>query len=398
MTVIVGCVLLLGAAAAAQDWPQWRGPNRDNHVTGFTAPTTWPKALTQKWKVTVGIGESSPVLVGDKVYVFGRQGAEEVTWCLDAASGKEVWKDKYAAPAVKAPASKFPGTRSTPAVGEGKVCTLGTSGLVSCLDAASGKVLWRKAKPKPQFYTSTSPIIVDGKCVVFAGALTAFDLADGAEKWTWSGAEAPYGSPVLLTVASVKQVVTPSKGLLAGIGLADGKLLWEVKIGTAYQNNYSTPLIDGPLVIYSEAPGKGKGAGGTLAVKIEKKGDGFTPAPVWKKSLAAAGYHTPVVKDDLVFGVNTGLHFFCLDARTGETLWTDGATRGQCGSILDAGSVLLALTSDKQLVAFRPSRKGFEEVAHYQVSDSEPWSVPIVAGNRIFVKDKAGSLTLWTID
>src|SRR6516162_3345340 len=94
--VIVGCALLLSVkCASAQDWPQWRGPNRDNHVVGFTEPKTWPKELTQKWRVPVGLGESSPVLVGDKIYVFGRQGGDEVTLCLNAATGKEIWKDKY---------------------------------------------------------------------------------------------------------------------------------------------------------------------------------------------------------------------------------------------------------------------------------------------------------------
>src|SRR5262245_22605911 len=95
--VMAGCVLLLGASCAwAQDWPQWRGPNRDNKVTGFTAPKTWPKELTQKWKVTVGLGDASPVLVGERIYVFSRQGGDEVISCLDAGSGNVIWKDKYA--------------------------------------------------------------------------------------------------------------------------------------------------------------------------------------------------------------------------------------------------------------------------------------------------------------
>src|ERR1700677_363661 len=166
---IKACLLLLCASPVwAQDWPQWRGPNRDNHVVGFTAPAAWPKELKEKWKVKVGIGESSPVLVGDKVYAFGRQDGDEVTTCLNAADGKEIWKEKYAAVKVTGAASPFPGTRGTPAVGEGKVCTLGVGGVVSCLDAATGKVVWRKdTKAKPQFYTSTSPMVVDGKCVVF---------------------------------------------------------------------------------------------------------------------------------------------------------------------------------------------------------------------------------------
>src|SRR5205823_4662337 len=108
------------AVARAQDWPQWRGPNRDNKVADFKAPDTWPKALTKKWKVTVGVGEASPLLQGDRLFVFARQGESEVIQCLDAAAGKEVWREKYSANAVKGAAQGFPGPRGTPAVGEGK--------------------------------------------------------------------------------------------------------------------------------------------------------------------------------------------------------------------------------------------------------------------------------------
>src|SRR5262249_52459910 len=96
--LVVACcaLLLVPGAAGAQDWPQWRGPHRDNKAVGFQAPKAWPKELTKKWNVPVGTGESSPVLVGDKLYVFGRQGGDEVTRCLSAASRDEVWKDKYA--------------------------------------------------------------------------------------------------------------------------------------------------------------------------------------------------------------------------------------------------------------------------------------------------------------
>src|SRR6266571_7591855 len=124
-----GVVLLRVSGVSAADWPQWRGPHRDNKVAGFTSPVTWPKELTQKWKTTVGLGDASPALVGDKVYVFTRQGEEEVTSCLDAASGTEKWKDKYAAVAVAGPAGGHPGPRSSPVVAEGKVCTLGVGGV-----------------------------------------------------------------------------------------------------------------------------------------------------------------------------------------------------------------------------------------------------------------------------
>src|SRR5207244_4030258 len=111
IAIAMCAIMLRDNAALASDWPQWRGPNRDNKVAGFTAPTSWPKELTQKWKVTVGLGEASPVLARGKVYAFGRQGGDEVTSCLDAATGKIDWQDKYPAVEVGGPAGSHPGPR-----------------------------------------------------------------------------------------------------------------------------------------------------------------------------------------------------------------------------------------------------------------------------------------------
>jgi outer membrane protein assembly factor BamB len=404
--LMMGCVVLLGASCAcAQDWPQWRGPNRDNKVTKFTPPKVWPKALTQKWKTEVGLGDASPVLAGDKVYVFTRQGDDEVILCLDAGSGKEVWRDKYAAVAVTRPAQSHPGPRSTPAVADGKVCTLGVGGVLSCLDADTGKVVWRKdTKAYPQFFTSASPIIVEGNCVAYLGGgrgkggeITAFDLAKGEVKWKWTGEAPAYGSPVLMTVDGAKQIVTPTPRSVVGIGVGDGKLLWQFPFKSRY--NSGTPVVEGQTVIYSGSPA------GTVAIKVEKKDGGFAAKELWNKNQAASTYNTPVLKDGLLYGISAARkgkgsgNFFCMDAKTGDVLWTDKTGRGDCGSILDAGPVLLALTSvsEDNLVVFKPSNKGYEELAKYKVADTPPWTCPIVAGNRVFVKDR-DSLILWTIE
>jgi outer membrane protein assembly factor BamB len=426
--VLVGGVLLLGASGAwAQDWPQWRGPNRDNKVTGFTAPATWPKELAQKWKVPVGDGDASPVLVGDKVYVFTREGGDEVIRCLDAGNGKELWQDKYAQQPAQVPMGGHKGPRSTPAVADGKVCALGVGGILSCLDADSGKVVWRKdSKDKPRFYTASSPLIVDGKCVAYLGGegkgeVVAYDLASGDEKWKWPGEGPPYGSPVLMTVDGAKQVVTLTQKSLVGIDAADGKLLWQVPFSSRY--NSCTPIVDGQTVICS-SPGGGRmgggggggggAAGGTVAWKIEKEGDKVAAKELWKKPQAAGMYNTPVLKDGLLYALGSGggsgggggggrpgmgrgaANFFCMDAKTGDVLWTDKTQRGECGEVLDAGSVLLALTSNQELVAFEPGNKEYKEVAHFKVADKPTWAYPIVSGNRVFVKD-ADSLALWTI-
>jgi outer membrane protein assembly factor BamB len=377
--VLGACLLLVSAGGVlAQDWPQWRGPHRDDRVAGFTAPQVWPKMLTQKWKKTVGLGDASPALVGDKVYVFARQGGDEVTLCLSATDGKELWKERYAAQAVKGAPARHPGPRSSPAVADGKVVTLGVAGVLSCLDAGTGKVVWRKdSQSWPKFYTASSPIIVDGLCIAYLGGpgkgeVVACDLASGAPRWQWAGPGPAYGSPVLLTADGTKQLVTPTEKSVVGLGLADGKLLWQVPFAARY--NTSTPIIDGQTVIYS-----GQGTG-TVAFAVEKQGDGFATRQLWKKGQAPSQFNTPVLKDGLLFGLSSGKTFFCMSAKTGAVLWTDATRRGECGAVLDAGPALVALTSDSELVAFRPSDQGYAELAHYKVAETPTWAYPILAG------------------
>ena len=127
---LAGCAIgLIAGSVQAQDWPQWRGPNRDAKVTGFKAPAAWPETLKEKWKVTVGNGVATPALVGDKLYVFSRQDNNEVVRCLNAADGKMVWEDKYEARPASGPAGSFPGPRCSPTVAEGKLVTLDLSTL-----------------------------------------------------------------------------------------------------------------------------------------------------------------------------------------------------------------------------------------------------------------------------
>ena len=398
---IVGGVILVGAVGVlADDWPQWRGANRDGKVTGFTAPQTWPTALTQKWKKTVGSGDATPALVGERVYVFARQGADEVTLCLDAKDGNELWRDKYAAQAVTGPSARHPGPRSSPTVADGKVVTLGVGGVLSCLEAAKGALLWRKDEfPKvvPKYFTAMSPIVVDGMCIAHLGgqghgALMAFDLATGAQKWKWSAEGPAYASPALLTVDGTKQVVTLTEKSIVGVAVADGKLLWQLPFaprGMAY--NAATPIVDGPTVIYT---GQGRG---TAAVKIEKEGDGFAAKPLWSNGKLGVQFNTPVLKDGLLFALSERGNFYCLNAKTGEEAWTDATRRGNFGAIIDAGSVILALPSNSELIVLKPSEKQYEEVAKIKVAEKGTYAHPVVAGNRVFVRDE-DSVTLWTLE
>ena len=402
MVVLTACVVVMIASCAlAQDWPQWRGTNRDAKAAGFTVPKTWPKELTQKWKVTVGQGDATPALVGDKLYVFARQGGDEITLCLNAATGKEVWQDKYAAQAITGAPSSHPGPRSSPTVADGKVVTLGVGGILSCLDAATGKMLWRKDDfpgAWPKFFTAMSPIVVDGLCIAHLGkqgegAIVAYDLAAGNQKWKWTGDGPAYASPVLMTVEGAKMIVAQTEKNIVAIAVADGKLLWEAPFapqGMAY--NAATPIVDGQTIIYT---GQGRG---TKAVKIEKQGDGFVAKELWNNPENAVQFNSPVLKNGLLFGLSQRGNFFCINAQTGQTAWTDSTGgRGGFGSIVDAGSVVLALTSKSPLVAFEPNDKEYKELASFKVAENQTYAYPVVAGSRIFVKDQ-DSITLWTVE
>ena len=401
-SVLMCCVILIGVGCVlGKDWPQWRGPNRDGKVSGFTVPLKWPKELTQKWKTTVGLGDATPALVDDKLYVFTRQGDEEVTLCLDASTGKELWKDKYAAQAATGPASRHPGPRSSPAVAEGKVVTLGVAGVLSCLDAATSKVVWRKdpfPKVVPRFFTAMSPIIVDGMAIAHLGgqgngAIMAYDLDTGNEKWKWAVEGPEYASPVLLTVEGTKQIVTLTEKNIVGIGAADGKLLWQLPFapqGRAY--NAATPIVEGQTVIYT-------GAGrGTKAVKIEKQADGFAAKELWSNPDLAPQFNTPVLKNGLLFGLSNRGNLFCINAKTGQSAWTDTAQHGRgFAAIVSAGSCLLALPNTSELIVFKPEGKKYSEIARYKVSDTPTYAHPIISGNRVFVKDQE-SVAMWIVE
>jgi outer membrane protein assembly factor BamB len=401
--------VFLASPSHADDWPQWRGVNRDGKVTGFTAPKAWPKELTKKWTVTVGDGVATPALVGDKLYVFSRQGGDEVIRCLDAGTGKEVWIDKYPAAAVQGPAGGFPGPRASPAVADGKVVTLGVDGTLSALDAATGKKAWRvETKGRPKFYTSSSPVIAGNLAVAQfggegTGGVAAYDLATGQEKWKWAEEGTAYASPVLMDIGGTKMLVAETDRSIVGLGLGDGKLLWQTpfplgggkgggkgKGGGGY--NASTPVVVGDTVIFS---GSNRG---TRAVKVEKSGNTFAARELWNNPENSVIYNTPVVSGKLVYGLAANNNLYAVSAETGKTAWTAGVKgKGGYGSIVDAGPVLFSLTPAAQLVVFKPGDKDFDELASYRVANSETYAYPVIAGNRIYIKDR-DSVTLWAIE
>ena len=247
---IAVAVVALAPGMAAQDWTQWRGPNRDGVMASFREPASWPAALTKRWRVEVGTGYATPLVVGNRVYSFTRQGDEEVVTALEASSGKVLWRTAYPAAFKMNPATAphGPGPKSTPTLAGNRLFTLGISGIVTAFDAETGRQIWQKpAGPvEPLFHTGMSPL-VDGNLVIFhvgghdAGALTAFDVATGDVRWSWKGDGPAYGSPLVFELSGTRQVVTFTQQNFVGVSLATGQLLWRRPYTTAVHDDQPDP-------------------------------------------------------------------------------------------------------------------------------------------------------------
>lgn len=390
----------LSLHAQSRDWPQWRGPARDG-VVAFTAPAAWPAQLTKRWEVAVGAGHSSPVVSGDRVIIHARQGDQEITRALDLQSGRELWRDSYAAPYTMNPAARGhgPGPKSTPAIAGGRVFTFGISGILSALDVASGKVLWRTPAPAapPEFGTAMSPI-VDGTSLIAhvggerGGALTAFDAATGKVRWQWTGDGPGYASPVIAEIGGVRHVITQTQNAVVGVEAGSGQLLWRLPFSTAYEQNSVTPVVVGDRVIYSGLDQ------GTTAVRLVRKGSAWAAEPVWKNDLVPMYMSSPVVQGNTLFGLthrNRG-QFFAIDLGSGKTLWTTRGRDGENASLLRAGGLLLVTTTNAELIVAQPTPAAFGEAKRYTVAESAVWAHPAISGQLILVKD-VDKLLCWTI-
>jgi outer membrane protein assembly factor BamB len=383
----------------------WRGPGRDGRVPGFQAPANWPEALTQDWRVEVGEGHSSPLIVEDAAFIFSRNGEAEVVRRLDVETGREVWKASYPAPYEMNPAARGhgKGPKSTPAWADGRLYTFGITGILSCLDATSGEVLWRhsfEGKHKttsPLFGAAMSPL-VDGD-LVYAhvgghddGALAAFDARTGATRWSWTGDGPAYSSPILVTVEGVRTLVTQTQQHCVGLDAATGTLLWSLPFTTPYDQNSVSPVAVGELLVF------GGTRQPTFAVRPRREGDTWTVEKVWETPEVTLYMSTPVLSGGLLWGMSERQRgqLFSLHPATGEVLWTGEGRFGDNAALLEAGDFILVLSTDADLHVLRVAGDRLDPVARYEAARSAPWASPAVEGHRILIKD-FDSLTLWRL-
>jgi outer membrane protein assembly factor BamB len=402
------CLVLavLTVVAGAQEWPQWRGPNRDGLITSFLAPASWPKTLKQKWKTAIGRGYSSPIVSQSKIYVHSSESDKEKVSCIELGTGKIVWSKHYPAPFAKNQYAREMerGPYSTPLIDRNKLYTLGTTAILSCFDARTGELKWRKDYSK---YADTSklfcgaamsPIIDRGLVIVHVGDdrkgwLIAFDAETGQEKWKWEGDGPGYASPIIIELEGIRQVVTLTDRSLIGISAESGKLLWKLPHPDEYNENVITPVLHGRTLVISGV------RQGTRAINFTRDGEQWKIAETWHNPKIAMYLSSPVLDEDLLFGLSNFRkgQLFCLDARTGNVFWTTEGREAQNASILQSQEEIFLLTNDADLIIARKSAKGFEPLTRYKVADSPTWAHPVILGRQILIRD-AANLILWKIE
>jgi outer membrane protein assembly factor BamB len=399
MVRAVIAVLALGVAnASAGDWPQWRGAHRD--AVGTTQPARpWPAELSQRWRATVGSGQSSPVVAGGTVFIFSREGDTEVARALDLTSGALRWRRGYPAPYRVYPgaASYGSGPKSTPLVHEGLLFTLGIGGVLTSFDAKDGRIVWQKdfagrfPAAAPPFGTSMSPLIAGGLLIVHAGghdggALIAFDPPTGTEKWVREGEGPSYSSPILTAFDGQPQLVIQVHRRILGVDPASGRVLWSFPFVTPCDQNIVTPLRAGDVVVVSSI------GQGTRGIRATRKGSEWVPEVAWHTEDVSMYMSSPVLLNGKVIGLSHRKkgQYFVLDPATGAVQWLGDPGQGEHAAFVVADGALLSLHGDGTLLVLRSEGSALSAAQRYRVADAATYAHPVPTEAGILIKDEGG--------
>ncbi|NBV20519.1 MAG: alcohol dehydrogenase [Proteobacteria bacterium] len=390
------CLSLLAATIVttqAVDWPRFRGPdlNGASRETGWSS--TWsadgPKVA---WRAKVGLGFSSVVVSGGKVIATGHDGhakGQDTLVCLDAATGKELWKHSYAAPL----GNKYfeGGTTGTPTIDGDRVYQLSRQGDFFCLELATGKVVYQKqlvaelGVEVPEWGFAGSPL-VEGKLVILnvGSQGTALDKATGKVVWQNGKASAAYATPIPFDLDGTRCVAILSHRECAAVEVATGKVRWTRKFTSSYDTNAGAPLIqDGAVLLSGE---------NTLATKLNLR-DG-EPVAAWKTETWTQ-FNAGVVLGGHLYTFHgqagkAGGELRCLDWQTGETKWSQKGLG--IGSLTAADGKLIVFSETGELVIVAASPKGFNALARAQVLGKKCWTAPVLANGHIYVRNTPGEL------
>ena len=392
--------------AAEVVWPGLLGPQRDGWAEHFKVPARWPKQLKKGWSVEVGTGYGTPLVAGQRVYQHARQGEEEVVWCFDLASGKQIWRKSYKNPFKIGGGGERhgKGPKSCPVMADGRLFTLSITGMIHAWDVESGSLLWRKdyrgkweKGNQPNWGVSTSPIVDGERLIVHlgndgAGALMAFDVKSGREVWSQGEHGTSYSSPLLVEIAGVRQVVQWNHETLAGVESRTGKLLWEYPAPhRSHNQNMPTPVFHKGRILLG-----GENRGIKCLEPLLKDGK-WSVNRLWHQRKVALDMSTAVINGDHLYGMS---HFkmgqiFCLDPRDGTIRWLSEGRVGQNVAFLSLEGHVAALRSNGELRIIAADPTGYRARASYRVAPDQTWAPPVLLDSRILIKD-LNRLTLWS--
>jgi len=396
---LVGTALLLfltSVALAAGDWPQFRGPNRDgaSTETGLLQELP-PGGPPLVWKATgLGVGYSTVSVVGKRVYTIGENKGFSSVVALNAADGKPVWSARLGKPGAPGMPA-FEGPRSTPTVAGGLVAAVGQWGELVCLDAATGKELWRKDYVQdlggklPHWGYAESPLMDGDKVVITPGgaegSVVALNQKTGAVLWRSKGfTDSPhYSSLVVAVIGGVRQYVQLTAESVAGIAAADGKLLWRAprkgKVAVI-----PTPIYSDGMVYVTSAYGIG-----CDLFRIAEAGSRFTAEEVYANKVLGNKHGGVIKVGDYVYGHADDKGWTCQDFKTGAAKWQDNKL-GK-GSLIHADHRFYLRAEDKgTVVLIEASPAGFKEHGRFEQpnrSDKKAWPYPVIAGGRLYLRD-----------
>ena len=372
------------------DCPEFRGAQRDGVVRGVRIETNWKEgAPSLVWKQRVGPGWSSVIAVDGFLVTQEQRGESEAVVCYDAETGKEVWKHEDKARFSEGIAG--PGPRATPTFREGRIYSLGGGGLATCLEARDGKVVWTcdlgkdNSAPPPMWGYSASPLLIDGKVILFAGGLSArgivaLDAATGAPVWSKLVGKESYCSAQLVTSGGKPQLLMQDNTALAGLAVADGAVLWK----KPYANEGVIPMLqsvqveDGKVLVASGT--------GLALIELREEGGAWTVAEKWSAPRFQSSFSNFVLHEGYVYGLDQGA-LACVDAKSGARVWKKGRFgSGQLIVLADQGQlVVLSETGELALVDAKPSEPG--DLFRFAAIEGKTWNSPTVAQNRLIVRN-----------
>src|SRR5687767_5492829 len=397
-------VLTLTITINAQEWTQWRGPARDGSVSGKNVPAKWPESFARAWRVEVGEGYSSPVVAGGRVFVHSRRDPEEIISAINLADGKVIWEQKYQADFKKNQyaVQMAKGPNSTPVVVGNRLFTLGVTGILNSWDTATGRALWSRDFSKSidtsKLFcgTAASPVAVDGRIVIQVGSdihggqILALNPATGATEWEWRGLGPGYASPVVIEAGGTKQVVTMTEGSIIGVDGKTGKELWSAPFPDEWHENIATPLWTGTHLIISGT------RQGTHAYTLAQQNGKWQATQAWKNPDVAMYMSSPVFGDGLVYAHSSKKkgQFVALDAKIGAVRWTTEGREGEHASLLLTPRHVVILTNGADLIVAKRDTPAFTVERRYEVAEKSTWSMPVLFGSNILVRDATGLMLL----